>query len=259
MKLKVVTWNMGCASRNSGFLAAHDAAWRYLLNEHRPDVALVQEAIVPDWLDQEEWTAILGAVPTESHGHAAIVARTNLTLASVAHDYLLADVLAPYLVMADLTLGGIGRVIVGSVHARPYVVREALAADLAAQIRRKAIKAVWYSDVVFHVISEMLEPEQLFIIGGDWNEARMWDTVRGRPEGGVEFFERALSQGWRDALRKAHEEERETCFRGPHRYETDHIFTDETLFKKLAPPIIDDSTNVRRLSDHAILSVTFDL
>jgi hypothetical protein len=43
--MRVVTWNMGCGP-NSSYRKSHDEAWRYLLQELRPDVALVQEALV---------------------------------------------------------------------------------------------------------------------------------------------------------------------------------------------------------------------
>jgi hypothetical protein len=44
--MRVVTWNMGCAPTASPYRKSHGEAWDYLLNKIRPDVALVQEALV---------------------------------------------------------------------------------------------------------------------------------------------------------------------------------------------------------------------
>jgi hypothetical protein len=43
--MRVATWNMGYW----GHSRSHDDAWRWLLNELRPDIALLQECVVPDW------------------------------------------------------------------------------------------------------------------------------------------------------------------------------------------------------------------
>ena len=43
--MRFVTWNMGCGPRRSTYRKSHDEAWRYLLDELRPDVAIVQEAM----------------------------------------------------------------------------------------------------------------------------------------------------------------------------------------------------------------------
>src|SRR5437762_11285121 len=50
--MRIVTWNMG---RNSGYQGVHDAAWHHLLDQGPrglgADLALVQEAVVPSWLE----------------------------------------------------------------------------------------------------------------------------------------------------------------------------------------------------------------
>jgi hypothetical protein len=43
--MKIVSWNLGANS--GGYAARHADTWEYLLEELRPDVALVQEAVPP--------------------------------------------------------------------------------------------------------------------------------------------------------------------------------------------------------------------
>src|SRR5947208_16512083 len=60
---------MGCSPIGSRYRRTHEQAWRYLLNELRPNIALVQEAL----LDLPAWVRDQGALsqrPT-SEGHDA--------------------------------------------------------------------------------------------------------------------------------------------------------------------------------------------
>ena len=45
--MRSVTWNMGF--NDYAYRPRHDEAWRFLVDELHPDLALVQEAIVPEW------------------------------------------------------------------------------------------------------------------------------------------------------------------------------------------------------------------
>ena len=49
--MRVITWNMGCGYGQQ-FRRTHDEAWRYLTEELRPDIALVQEALLQESLGQ---------------------------------------------------------------------------------------------------------------------------------------------------------------------------------------------------------------
>ena len=44
--MRIVSWNMGCAPRQARYRKGHSKAWRYLLEELRPDICLVQEALL---------------------------------------------------------------------------------------------------------------------------------------------------------------------------------------------------------------------
>jgi hypothetical protein len=55
--MRIVSWNMGCGPR-SRYRRTHKKAWQYLLDELRPDVALVQEAL----LSSDEYVASHGSL-----------------------------------------------------------------------------------------------------------------------------------------------------------------------------------------------------
>src|SRR5262245_9343895 len=44
--MRIVTWNMGCGPTLSPYRRTHSEAWRYLTEELKPDIALVQEALL---------------------------------------------------------------------------------------------------------------------------------------------------------------------------------------------------------------------
>src|SRR5256885_1333254 len=50
--VRVGSWDMGLADRWSRYVRTHKEAWRYLLGLS-PDVAFLQEAFPPDWVDGE--------------------------------------------------------------------------------------------------------------------------------------------------------------------------------------------------------------
>jgi len=51
--MRIVTWNMGCGSARTGYRKHQHEAWSFLLGELRPDVALVQEAVIKKVLEAE--------------------------------------------------------------------------------------------------------------------------------------------------------------------------------------------------------------
>ena len=78
-----------------------------------------------------------------------------------------------------------------------------------------------------------------FIVGGDWNNAKLFDTIypagaEGGPGASTEFFASRSTAGWHHALRKFHRDEQRTYLDpGSAAYELDHIFTDAQLHERL--------------------------
>ncbi len=66
--MRIVSWNMGCF----GSGATKDEAWRWLLDELKPDIALLQECVVPDWV-REPYQALFS--PALQRWGTAVVTR----------------------------------------------------------------------------------------------------------------------------------------------------------------------------------------
>jgi exonuclease III len=244
---------MGCAWRNSSFRNTHDKAWDHLIG-HEPDIALVQEACIPHSLFKDPtWHVMAGyAVPNEFG--SCIVSRFSLRPFEI--DPVLRSVLGRHLAVAQACFDGTSVCHVASVHAAPRQVEpNVLPAGHEVMLRRGA-REVWYSDVAFTLLARSIKTGSPFLFGGDWNEAREWDTIHGPGGGGVEFFERAGSWGWLDSLRHSFPKEQQTWLGDGHPYEDDHLFCDEALYSSLSSCEIDG--DVRDLSDHALLSFTFN-
>jgi hypothetical protein len=67
--MRVVSWNMGCATKR--YCSVRDEAWRFLLGLE-PDIALVQEAMLdlPAWLEAEGTLFIRPAFGDQRWGSA---------------------------------------------------------------------------------------------------------------------------------------------------------------------------------------------
>lgn len=76
--MRIVTWNMGCNIAASGYLKHHDEAWNYLINELRPDIALVQEAVVARILAAEGFDSRICELPSNIDAGTAILVRKDL-------------------------------------------------------------------------------------------------------------------------------------------------------------------------------------
>ncbi|MCC6651530.1 MAG: endonuclease/exonuclease/phosphatase family protein [Candidatus Eisenbacteria bacterium] len=73
--MRIITWNMGCGPRQ--YREHHDKAWDYVLQDLKPDVAFVQEALVPKLRAMEELFSIFLCPPLPDHdsGTAVLVAK----------------------------------------------------------------------------------------------------------------------------------------------------------------------------------------
>ncbi len=82
--MRIVSWNMGCGPRTAKYRKTHTEAWHYLLDELKPDIALIQEAL----FSAIEIVAQQGALFwSEEHGSdsgAAIFYRKGLQAKPIA-------------------------------------------------------------------------------------------------------------------------------------------------------------------------------
>ena len=249
--MRVVIWNLA-ANTVSRSRVAHERAWRYL-EDLDPDLALVQEVRPPDWVvTRPDWSIV--HAPFRLWG-SAIVAKTSLALA--AYDGPSGGVLDDdgYLATGSLALPAGSPLIVGSVHTP---IGPATAAELGERdpgsIRTPRYKVPYRRDLAYAIYRDRTRGQR-FLVGGDWNIARLWDRHHaGSSE--VDFFHRAENDGWVDCYQRFHPEgEGRTWFRGDDPpYQNDHVFCDQETAARLVSCEIDaHPAKTLLLSDHAAL------
>lgn len=244
--MRVVTWNMDTWKHAK----KQPEAWDFLLNELNPDVALVQEAKVPDDTGYEvlltnalEW----GSSLKELTWGSAILSRVGKPETQV---HLSAeDISARGAVqIASCTIAGLGEVTVANIHSR---------LDGDGRVIVNLSKT-------FEVVLPALRDR--FVVGGDLNTARSL-AIAYKGEGGHgEFWSEVDAGKLKEAL-PGGQEERQSYWghgddnQGPtgNTLQDDHLFFDAETFKLVSESRVWDTPQVRELSDHGPIVVDLDL
>ena len=150
--MRIVTWNMGFHD----FASRHEEAWRYLVDVLAPDLALVQEAVPPAWLE-DQFSVIPGIAWEGLPWGSAIVSKVPLKP-------VLTDSSRGSVVVAELSLNGLS-IAVASIHAR--LMRPEVSAQSTAQRRARVFPALAQT---FDMLRPLLRPP--FVLGGDLNTFR---------------------------------------------------------------------------------------
>jgi|HubBroStandDraft_2_1064218.scaffolds.fasta_scaffold63019_1 endonuclease/exonuclease/phosphatase family metal-dependent hydrolase len=223
--MRFITWNMGCGGP-SKYRKIHEAAWQYLLDELRPDVALVQEALK----SASGWVTGRGTLSMSSETHpdngAGLFVRTGLESSPFR-------MVSPhaFLAAADITASeGTFRTV--SVHLYPHSGR-AHQENLAALF--DAVKATMNGG--------------RFVIGGDINAARRFDVVYKMKTYG-QFFASVAKRGLYDCHHGLHGEEQRT-FWGKGEYQLDHFFVEEGGSASVRRCEVITTEETQKLSDHS--------
>lgn len=267
--MKVVSWNLAWVT--PGYRDKQDDAWRYLVDELRPDLALLQEVgRIPDFVSDN----FRVVAPQERASTAAtwwssvIIGRPDISLEEIPTaqigNWVDGPLLYGYIATGRIVLGD-EPVFVASVHAPPRAVEEdspdipnedleAMRLEPLGSKRRRA--KVWYSDLAFEALDRYLTKGQRFLIGGDWNTARLFDNFSTYPPTGTAFFVRARERGWHDCHGEENEE-RTLLKPGTRPYQLDHMFCDRQAAKKLASCRVLGEPEIAELSDHAPLVAHF--
>lgn len=265
--MRVVTWNMGL---NSGFRPRHDRAWHYLLDRLAPDIALVQEADVQDWVRE---TYSVAAIPPSSTGWgSAIVSRRELRPLCELDDGIVGR-FGHRVAMATVSLGDNSRAFLASVHLPTGPVRPewTIGIDHAVAARPSSPGKLFHNDIVYSGLKRYTVGAT-FIVGGDWMESLLWDRKNRRPISS-EFFQRCRVDGWFDTSTSYYcdEVELQTWFksraggqdgrpRANPPYGNDRIFVNSTLQAKLiCCHVATDAVVLDKLSDHAPLFADFSM
>ena len=252
--MRVVTWNMAGAFQAPG-AEKHENAWEYLASLE-PDIALVQEAMVPDWVGSS-YSVLWRPAHSNCNWGTAVVSRYSILEeidiraagAGLGETF---EQMQDRIIGARLDLEG-SPLLAVSVHAPSWVVsEEASTPELVEAVKLQMSKGVWDSDIAFGAIRLIPESGLPFVVGGDWNTGRLFDQTW-RPCGGAEFFERMEGHGFVDCVDRTHGEEQQTWFRdGDAPYQLDHLFCDGKLAGRLRSCDVDSRpAEALGLSDHA--------
>lgn len=230
--MKVVSWNMGCAPRQATkYRRRHSEAWTYLLDELRPDVCLVQEALrsAPPasgfrtfWNDNS---------PSESGSAVLVAERLPAVPVSIAS-------LGSYLAGAVVSVAGTPTTFL-SVHVggKNYRRHLSILADCLSQ----------------NLIG------QSFVVGGDFNAARHLDEVQGGRWFG-NFFRDFIGRGFHDCHWSLHGKEVQSFWghQALNEYQCDHFFVDGARAERVASCEVLSNDLVRTLSDHGPIVLSYD-
>jgi endonuclease/exonuclease/phosphatase family metal-dependent hydrolase len=266
--VRLLSWNLhGAAVPGRATLDQQHRAWTYI-RDLGADIVLAQEVAskgIPPWA-RDEWTIVQGERGVHRktwHWGSVIAARLGLNLRFRSE--LLAD---PWLaqmydlvLVGQIELGG-GPVVLASVHSPAVTVRSwvndyadlPLGEDESEALKRPGCPdEPYYNDFAFTALARHVAGAR-FVVGGDWNTCRKYDTPRSRA--GSAFFERAAAHGWVEC----HREPEEASFlgRATATYQLDHAFCDSTTAATVTACRVVLNDVVRAVSDHAPLVVDFE-
>lgn len=271
--MRVMTWNLGFWTPG-GFKSIENRRRQWsLIAALAPDVALLQECrpedftqAAPAWMADEY--QLIGAIPTGWTACSAVLTRSTASARAVDAEALPDDsrrwlgYLSGYVAAATVHVED-REVAVASVHAVAKPVDDpSVSENDHEQLRRRDATRAWHNDLVVGALSPWVQGSH-FLIGGDWNDALLFDTnyPHGMAGGGgssAAFFEARSAASWRHALRKFQADEVRTYLNpksGP--YELDHLFVDEALYDALTDCRVMDDLALLPLSDHAPLLADF--
>jgi len=225
--MKIVSWNMGCGGPTQ-YRRTHGDAWKYLLEELRPDVALVQEALESVGSDVGSSGTLITSEDKNPDNGAAIWATSSLSATRVAvsaHDSFVAA--------ADLDTPS-GRLRVASLHLYPRS---------GAEHHANLID-------LFKTVGAILEGCR-FVAGGDINACRHYDATGGQGYGA--FFDALHDRGFHDCHYALHGKEIQSYWghSAKKAYQLDHLFVDTASALSVRSCDVVTTSDTLRLSDHS--------
>ena len=165
--MRVVSWNMGCGPIAARYRKTHTEAWHHLLDTLRPDVAFVQEALLNSVMSPDTGSLIWSATCGTDSGTAVFV-RQGLQF-------------RPLVIQSD---GSFVAGVESSVNGTPLLF---ISIHVGPPRYMKHCKALALT------LAEVTAGHR-FVVGGDWNAARHWDTVYRTKSSGKFFADLAARQ-----------------------------------------------------------------
>jgi len=224
--MRVVTWNMGCGSRQSAYKRSHAEAWDYLVNELRPDVALLQEARLANVeAARATFSVRVCEVATGVEAGTAVLVRGREVTDAKAISVSASSYAATAEVKTDA-----GPLTVVSAH---IWTGKSQYADLARLVELAA--------------GSFATP---VLVGGDFNACRRFDEVNRTTY--KRFFEAMTAAGFDEPHWRIHGKEVQTFWghQAKEAYQDDHFFVSKAWAEKVRECRVVDDAVVRRVSDH---------
>jgi endonuclease/exonuclease/phosphatase family metal-dependent hydrolase len=226
-------------------------AWAFLLDELRPDIALLQEAVIPgDVRHDPLWTRARerGTSLKELAWGSAMLSRVGTP---ATHLVISPEDIAKRgaVQVASCNIAGIGETTIVNIHSR-------LDDD-----KRAVQKVIPNLRKTFEMVLPALG--ERFIVGGDLNTARSLDKAYGQKYGHGDFWREVDAGILREAL-PGENGERQSYWgtaKGPTAgiLQDDHLFFDTETLKLVSESRVWDTPQVRELSDHGPIVVDLDL
>lgn len=258
MNLKILTWNMKCGGSPE--------AWDYLF-DLKPDVALLQEAAIPEGIE-EKYTvfhrlALSRSGRNQPWGSAVLVdCRLRATgeelrprsrpwistgLEKFGGSFVAADVATPQ-----------GNIFFLSCHSPAWnlpVADYGIPKAAQDEIRGSASpNDIWGTDFIWEYLRDELAGDRQFVVGGDFNCSVIFDETWG--SGNQEFIDSMASLGLVDCVRKYHPNPRSTpTFKNPKggkvEHQLDYLWTTAAVAARLRNcEVGSKEVFERKLSDH---------
>jgi endonuclease/exonuclease/phosphatase family metal-dependent hydrolase len=258
--LRLITWNMGYAMEE-GYRRRHEDAWKYLLEELDPHIALLQEtkppAVYRDHLglhwarayDSQEWGTglFVQGLGTESE---ELDEADGWIRGLPAEPMDRVKKLPGWVASLRVALPDGTWAVVVSIHSpnKPIERRRLEGVDTSTMVL-SVQDDLWLLDVLFFFLRRRIEGTQ-FLIGGDFNYSRLFDVPVNR--GNTEFFERTEGEGFMSLHRKFRNHDDQTYFKpGLRPHQLDYLLADPITLNRCTSCRVIDYAEVHEFSDHA--------
>ena len=259
--MRIVTWNMQAAFGSDK--EKHQRGWHYLAALD-PDVALLQEVSPPEWAKQEWQIHYERAYRDRDWGSAVLVKDGLHSWSMNVPDHLRHPKHEGSSVVLTEVQAGMEKMIACSIYASAWKLKEEQLLELAGRgvdletLRYGGVKDIWPLYLIFDELGRVLQSHP-FVLGGDFNAARLMDQFSYMAGGNVDFFSRIESSGFHNMLGPFHEGEVRTYFKeNKQPYQLDHMYCDATLLSRLKDcRVVDHPAAVLDLSDHAPVVAEF--
>jgi exonuclease III len=230
--MKILTWNMGYWQHR----VLQEDAWDYLINELKPDIALLQEAVPSDELEKKSkicWQ------PIKRRGWGSGIYCPERSLIEIP----LESVQYRGWVVAAKVIVGDSEIVLASIHV-PIINNWAYP----------------YIEEIFDLIHPHIEGKQ-FIVGGDLNSCRLIDEVHGSTHHNA-FFNRIESSDFYNCVKPFYNGEPQTFFgiQAKNPYQDDHLFINEDSKERLKScTVLEYKEPLSLYSDHVPVIIDLNI